>query len=79
VLSVVWNTLLGHLLARAPLLRLELHPADADHPAVRRCWMRILGRALREQHRKPLRLDEVASRLRTRHRRPGTPNAVAAT
>jgi predicted deacetylase len=77
--SVVWNTQLGRWLARAPLLRLELHPADADHPAVGRCWTRILARALREQQRRPLRLDELASRLRHTRSQTGTPNAMAAT
>jgi uncharacterized protein len=79
VMSVLWCSLLSRWLHRAPLLRLELHPHDADHPAVRRCWTRILARALREQQRRPLRLDEVASRLRHGRRRGGTPNAVAAT
>ncbi|HJV71317.1 polysaccharide deacetylase family protein [Ideonella sp.] len=64
LLSIVWNTLLARTLARSRLLRLELHPADVDHPAVRRCWTRILAQALCEQHRKPLRLDEAAGRLR---------------
>jgi len=61
--SVAWNTLLAGWLRHAPLLRLELHPQDADHPAVRRCWSRILARALRDG-RQPLRLDQVARQIR---------------
>ena len=79
VLSIAWNTLLARALARTPLLRLELHPADADHPAVRRCWTRILARALGEQHRKPLRLGELAARLKPQRARAGARSPVAAT
>lgn len=63
VASAAWNTLLAGWVRRAPLLRLELHPQDADHPAVRRCWSRILARALRDG-RQPLRLEEVARQVR---------------
>ncbi|HEX5686236.1 MAG TPA: polysaccharide deacetylase family protein [Ideonella sp.] len=63
--SVVWNTLLAGWQQRAPLLRLELHPHDADHAAVLRCWSRILARALRDG-RRPLRLDDVARQVQVR-------------
>jgi hypothetical protein len=49
---------------QAPLLRLELHPADADHPAVLRCWTQLLSDALRT--RVPLQLREAAA-LARRH------------
>jgi len=78
MLSVVWNTALAWWLAPAPLMRLELHPADADHPSVRFCWRRILRRALREQHRRPLRLQQAAAHLHPRRPRDGTRNAMAA-
>lgn len=71
-LSVLWNGWLARRQRHAPLLRFELHPGDADHAAVRRCWTRVLRQALRE--RQPLRLAEVAAQL-TRH--PGVPPARA--
>lgn len=76
-LSVLWNAAVAWWLAPAPLMRLELHPGDADHPAVRRCWRRILRRALREQHRHPVRLHEAAAHLRPRHPRAGHALAAA--
>lgn len=72
--SVCWNTALAAWLRPAPLLRLELHPRDADHPMVRRCWARILTAALR-QRRRSVRLDEVAQELRSGD---GTSTAMAA-
>lgn len=62
--SVAWNHLLARRARQAPLLRLELHPGDADHPAVLRCWTQLLREALRE--RVPLRLREAAA-LARRH------------
>ena len=76
-LSVLWNTALAWWLAPAPLMRLELHPGDVDHPAVRRCWRRILRRALRDQHRRPLRLHEAAAHLQPRPPRRGPRHAMA--
>jgi uncharacterized protein len=58
LLSVAWVALLGRVARRAPLLRFELHPDDADHPAVLRCWMQQLQHALRV--RRPLPLREAA-------------------
>lgn len=58
VLSVAWNLALAATQRRAPLLRLELHPADADHALVRWCWSLLLGAALRG--RQPLRLSQAA-------------------
>jgi predicted deacetylase len=59
LLSVAWNLALATSQRRAPVLRLELHPSDADHPAVRWCWSVLLAAALRG--RQPLRLSEVAA------------------
>ncbi len=62
VLSTIFVRALAGLLWRSPVLRLELHPTDADHPGVRRCWMRVLEAALRQ--REPVRLGQVADALR---------------
>lgn len=64
-LSWAWVGALGRLQLRAgaPLLRLELHPGDADHPALLRCWTVLLARALAEG-RRPLRLHEAAALAR---------------
>ncbi len=43
--SVVWAAAVSRLERDNPLLRIELHPSDADHAPVRRSWQRIL-----EQH-----------------------------
>ena len=47
--SLAWNA--GVALAERgnPLLRIELHPRDADFSAVRRSWQAILERALRDR------------------------------
>lgn len=57
-LSLAYNQWLAHRAREARLLRLELHPQDADHPQVLRCWTRLLDAALR--NRMPLRLGEAA-------------------
>lgn len=56
--SRLWNNLLTRRARSARLLRLELHPADADHPDVLQCWRRLLLQAL--QQRVPVRLGEAA-------------------
>lgn len=45
-MSIRWNQLLDATQEDAPLLRLELHPQDADFPEVRRSWQRLLAKAL---------------------------------
>ena len=64
VLSIAWNRLLVWQQRRrgARVLRLELHPTDADDPHVLRCWSRLLAEALGE--RRPLRLSEAAALAR---------------
>ncbi len=57
-LSVPWNRMLAWQQRQEPLLRLELHPGDCDHPHIERCWTQLLARALRE--RGPLRLYDAA-------------------
>ncbi|WP_310346418.1 polysaccharide deacetylase family protein [Pelomonas aquatica] len=57
-LSRAWNTYLAHQARDTRLLRLELHPGDAEHPDILRCWTGLLTEALRS--RMPLRLGEAA-------------------
>ncbi|HZA95877.1 MAG TPA: polysaccharide deacetylase family protein [Burkholderiaceae bacterium] len=47
--SIVWNTLLSRVSQNAPVLRLGLHPNDADSQSVRRSWQRLLERALTDR------------------------------
>ena len=61
-LSVAWNAAVAVGERRNPLLRLELHPRDADFTEVRRSWQRILERALRT--RKPATVAEFMRRTR---------------
>ncbi|RZL31048.1 MAG: DUF2334 domain-containing protein [Rubrivivax sp.] len=61
-MSRVWNTQLARRSRDARVLRLELHPGDADHPEVLRCWSGLLRDALRE--RVPMRLAEAAQLAR---------------
>jgi uncharacterized protein len=52
----------------AALWRFELHPHDADHRDVRRCWSGLIAAALRE--RRPLRLAQAAELARAHALRP---------
>ena len=47
--SVAWAAFNARSLQHNPLLRLELHPADADHAGIRRSWQRVLEEALRRR------------------------------
>ncbi len=47
--SLLWNPVVARLERGNPLLRIELHPRDADFSAVLRSWQRILERALRDR------------------------------
>jgi predicted deacetylase len=47
--SLGWNALVDLIERGNPLLRLELHPRDADFAAVKRSWQEILERALRSR------------------------------
>jgi predicted deacetylase len=60
--SIAWASTLAALHGRNPVLRLELHPHDADHAGVRRSWQRLLERALRE--RDALTVTQVCERWR---------------
>lgn len=48
--SRLWNPSLAHASASMPLVRVGLHPGDADDSAVRRSWQRCLGRLLEDRH-----------------------------
>jgi hypothetical protein len=47
--SLLWNAAVARLERGNPLLRIELHPRDADYADVRRSWQRVLERALRDR------------------------------
>lgn len=61
-MSLVWNRTLAALQARQPLMRLELHPHDADYREIRRSWQAILRE--HGNDRRALTIAEVAERLR---------------
>jgi predicted deacetylase len=48
-LSLGWNRMLFHRLAKNPLLRLGLHPPDIDHPRIWRQIHALVGHALRDR------------------------------
>ena len=60
--SIAWAALVAAAERRNPLLRLELHPRDADHRGVRRSWQRILEAHLHE--RQVLTVAQAVDRLR---------------
>ena len=60
--SLAWNAFVDLAERGNPVLRLELHPRDADFVAVRRSWQRILERALRT--RKPSTVADFMRRSR---------------
>lgn len=60
--SLAWNGVVDVLERRNPLLRIELHPRDADFVPVRRSWQKILARAL--HGRKPATVAEFMRRAR---------------
>ncbi|MEO8186717.1 MAG: polysaccharide deacetylase family protein [Burkholderiaceae bacterium] len=47
--SIVWNTVLSRITHHSPVLRLGLHPNDADSSSVRCSWQRLLERALTDR------------------------------
>lgn len=60
--SLVWNAAVARIERSNPVLRLELHPRDADFSAIRRSWQKILERALRD--RKPATVADLMRRTR---------------
>jgi uncharacterized protein len=59
--SVAWNTALAARQRDARIVRLELHPHDADHREVRACWQRLLLQQL--PSREVSTLQALAARL----------------
>ena len=47
--SIAWNTALSRVTRHSPVLRLGLHPYDAESSSVRRSWQRLLERALTDR------------------------------
>jgi len=61
--SLAWNAMVDLAERNNPVLRLELHPRDADFIAVRRSWQGILQRALRR--RRPATVADYMRRVRS--------------
>ena len=47
--SRAWLHAMAAVTRRAPLVRVGLHPADADHPELVECWRRLLGDLLAQR------------------------------
>lgn len=62
-LSLLWNATLARLQSGRAVVRLELHPGDADHPALQRSWQRLAARQLAS--RRVCLLRELATIVRT--------------
>jgi predicted deacetylase len=60
--SLAWNAWVDLAQRSNPVLRLELHPRDADFAPIRRSWQAILARALHQ--RKPATVAEFMRRAR---------------
>jgi hypothetical protein len=60
--SVGWNLAVAATLKSNPLVRLELHPHDAEHAAIRRSWQGLLEKHLAD--RMPSTLAAVAEQFR---------------
>ena len=69
--SLLWNAVVARLERGNPLLRLELHPRDADFADIRGSWQKVLQQALRDR-----RAVTVADFMR--HDRAGAPTQVPA-
>jgi len=54
-LSLGWNETLALAQQPAPLVRLELHPGDVRHAALRDSWRRLAARQLRTRRARTLR------------------------
>jgi len=63
--SAAWARAVAAMVARNPVLRIELHPRDADHPEVRRSWQHVLERHL--HLRDALTVAQLTERWRRAH------------
>ena len=48
-MSIAWLRAGVHFVDRCPLVRVGLHPADADHPELLACWRDVLARLLAQR------------------------------
>ena len=60
--SLGWNAAVAAALRSNPLLRMELHPRDVEHAAIRRSWQRLLEKHLVD--REAVTLARVAEEFR---------------
>jgi predicted deacetylase len=60
--SLIWAGAVAAAERNNPVLRLELHPRDADHPAIRRSWQGLLERHL--LHRRASTLHQTTEHFR---------------
>jgi predicted deacetylase len=65
--SVAWARVVAAMLRGNPLMRLELHPHDADHPKIRLSWQRLLEAELKR--RQPLTVAQLTARWRAPEKR----------
>ncbi|MBS0447030.1 MAG: polysaccharide deacetylase family protein [Proteobacteria bacterium] len=64
IASIVWTSVLERSLATRPLVRLELHPGDIEHPMLRRHGLSLADRLMRD--RRGVTFAEAARMLRAR-------------
>lgn len=64
--SIAWACAVATAQAGNPVLRIELHPRDADHAGVRRSWQRVLEREL--HRREALTVAQLTERWREARR-----------
>ncbi len=72
--SIIWNTVLSRVTESAPVLRLGLHPHDAESRSVRRSWQRLLERAL--THRTAVTKAEFVRQWRSQSISHGKPRPL---
>lgn len=73
--SIVWNMLLSRVTHGSQVLRLGLHPHDAESRPVRRSWQRLLERALSD--RKAVTKAEFVRQWRARSAQYGERRSVS--
>ena len=73
--SIGWARVVAATLRTNPVLRIELHPRDADHAAVRRSWQRQLERQLAS--RTAMTVSRLTEHWRRTHPAPAAARAGA--
>jgi predicted deacetylase len=68
--SLVWNRAVAYAQRQSPLLRLELHPTDLAHPAVRASWSGLLADA--RSDREAMTVADAVHRLPATLWQPGS-------